>query len=312
MRLRRSELSTPATNIKMIRTAAQSDADLVFLDLEDSVPPAAKAEARANVSSSLMQLDWGSKTRGYRINGVDTPWCLDDLMEVVPAAGHHLDIVIVPKVKATRDVWFIDDILTQLERKHGLEPGGIGIEILIEETEALANVETIAGCSERIEALILGFGDLAASQGIRAAHIGAANDGRKTAYPGDVWHYARNRLIVAARASGVDPIDGPFGNFNNPAEYAREASWASTLGAVGKWCIHPSQIGIANNVFAPTADEISEARSILRAVEHAGRGAASYDGLMIDAATTRIFESVVERARLCGLDDELSEQTISN
>jgi citrate lyase subunit beta / citryl-CoA lyase len=298
-RLRRSELSTPATNEKMIAKAAASDADLAFLDLEDSVAPAAKTGARANVVRGLTELDWGATTRAYRINGVHTPWCHDDLIEVVGRAGAAVEIVIVPKVKAPRDVWFVDDLLTQLELRHGLDVGRIGLEVLIEEAEALARVEEIAGCSPRIEALILGVGDLSASLGMRTGHIGASSR-----YPGDVWHHARARMIAAARAAGVDPIDGPYANFGNADGYRDQCAWSATLGAVGKWCIHPSQVPIANEVYAPTVDEIERATRIVTAVREAeerGDGAANVGGVMVDAATTRVFEVVLDRARLCGL-----------
>jgi citrate lyase subunit beta / citryl-CoA lyase len=297
-RLRRSELSTPATNEKMIAKAAASDADLAFLDLEDSVAPAAKPSARANVVRGLTGLDWGPTIRAYRINGVHTPWCHDDLIEVVTGAGAAVEVVIVPKVKAPRDVWFVDDLLTQLERGHGLEVGRIGIEVLIEEAEALARVEEIASCSPRIEALILGVGDLSASLGMRTGHIGGSSR-----YPGDVWHHARARMIAAARAAGVDPIDGPYANFGNADGYRDQCAWSATLGAVGKWCIHPSQVPIANEVYAPTAEEVERAIQVVTAVREAeerGDGAANVGGVMVDAATTRIFEAVLERARLCG------------
>jgi len=304
-RLRRSELSTPATSEKMIAKAALSEADLVFLDLEDAVAPAAKEGARANIVRGLNELDWGGKTRGYRINGVHTPWCHTDLIEVVTGVGANVDVVIVPKVKAVRDVWFVDDLLTQLERRLHLPEGRIGLELLVEETEALARVEDIAGCSPRIEALILGVGDLSASQGIRAGRIGGGPDGSFAApYPGDMWHYARNRTIVAARAHGLDAIDGPYANFRDTDGYRLEAAWAAALGAVGKWCIHPDQVPAANEVFAPTAKEIEHAARVVTAVQEAarrGQGTASLDGVMIDAATTRIFETVLERARRCGL-----------
>ena len=304
-RLRRSELSTPGTSPKMIAKAAASDADLAFLDLEDAVAPEEKENARANVIAGLADLDWGQTIRAYRINGVHTKWCHDDLIEVVSGAGAHLDVIIVPKVKSPRDVWFVDDLLTQLEHKLDLEPGRIGLELLIEETEALARVEEIAACSPRLEALILGVGDLSASQGIRAGHIGVTDgDGAPVGYPGDMWHYARNRMIVAARANGLDAIDGPFANFADADGYRREAGWVATLGGVGKWCIHPSQVAIANDVFAPTTAEITQAREIVDAVRDAearGLGAANYHGMMIDAATTRVFETVLDRARLCGL-----------
>jgi citrate lyase subunit beta/citryl-CoA lyase len=215
---------------------------------------------------------------------------------VVSRAGAALDVVIVPKVKAPRDVWFVETLLDQLEADLAL-PQRIGIEVLIEETEALARVEEIAGCSPRLEALILGVGDLSASQGIRTGHIGEAAD----RYPGDMWHYARNRMIVAARAHGLDAIDGPYANFRNPDGYRREAGWAATLGCVGKWAIHPSQIEVANEVFAPTADEVELARQAVeavRAAESAGAGAADLGGMMIDAATARIFQVTLDRATL--------------
>lgn len=300
-RLRRSELSVPGTSEKMLAKGAASDADLVFCDLEDAVAPSEKEAARAPIVKALTTLDWGATTRAVRINGVHTRWCHDDLIDVVTGAGPQLDVVIVPKVKAPRDVWFVDSLLTQLEDKLGLEPGRIGIEVLIEETEALARVEEIAACCPgRLEALILGVGDLSASQGIRVGHIGTATD----RYPGDMWHYARNRMIVAARANGIDPVDGPFGNFRDDDGYRKEANWASTLGAVGKWAIHPAQVPIANEVFAPTSEEIARARAAIEAVREAeagGAGAASMGGMMIDAATARIFQTVLDRAERAGL-----------
>jgi citrate lyase subunit beta/citryl-CoA lyase len=299
-RLRRSELSTPGTSDKMMAKAATSEADLVFLDLEDAVAPSQKAGARDPIVAALTGLDWGAKTRAVRVNGVQTEWCHDDLIEIVTGAGAVLDVVIVPKVKAPRDVWFVDTLLTQLEAKLGLPVGRIGLELLIEETEALACVEEIAACSARLEAQILGVGDLSASQGIRAGHIGDAAD----RYPGDMWHYARNRMIVAARANGLDAVDGPFANFRDADAYRREAGWAATLGAVGKWAIHPSQVPIANEVFAPTQREIAQAKTIVAAVrqaEAAGEGAANLNGVMIDAATARIFETILSRAERAGL-----------
>jgi citrate lyase subunit beta/citryl-CoA lyase len=304
-RLRRSELSTPGTSPKMIAKAAASDADLAFLDLEDAVAPEEKENARANIVAGLNELDWGRTVRAYRINGVHTKWCHDDLIEVVSGAGANIDVIIVPKVKSPRDVWFVDDLLTQLEHKLGLEPGRIGLELLIEETEALACVEDIAASSPRLEALILGVGDLSASQGMRVGHIGVTDgNGGPIGYPGDIWHYARNRMIVAARANGIDGIDGPYAFFGNPEGYRREASWVAALGGAGKWCIHPSQVAIANEVFAPTPEEITQATEIVNAVSEAeakGLGSANYNGIMIDAATTRVFETVLDRARLCGL-----------
>jgi citrate lyase subunit beta / citryl-CoA lyase len=302
-RLRRSELSTPGTSPKMIAKAAASDADLAFLDLEDAVAPAEKAGARKHIIAGLNDLDWGDTVRAYRINSVHTPWCHDDIIEVVTGAGANIEVIIVPKIKGPRDVWFVDDLLTQLEHKLGLEIGRIGIEVLIEEVEALDSVRQIAGCSPRLEALILGVGDLSASQGMRLGHIGVTEDEALT-YPGDIWHYARNQIIVAARSAGIDAIDGPYANFANPKGYEQSAATFAMLGGVGKWCIHPSQIELANRVFSPTAIEVERAQAVVRAVkesEDRGEGAANLDGIMIDAATTRLFEVTLARARQCGL-----------
>jgi citrate lyase subunit beta / citryl-CoA lyase len=303
-RLRRSELSTPATSTKMIAKAAASDADLAFLDLEDAVAPRQKIGARGNIVDALNELDWGRTVRSFRINGVHTPWCHDDLIEVVTGAGRNVDVIIVPKIKGPRDIWFVDDLLTQLERKLGLDEGRISIEVLVEEVEALACVEEVCRSSPRLEAVILGVGDLSASQGMRLGHIGVTDGEGALRYPGDVWHFARNRMIVAARAAGIDAIDGPYANFGNPAGYERSAAWFSMLGGVGKWCIHPSQVEIANRVFAPTHEEIAEARAAVEAVAEAearGEGAANLNGMMIDAATTRLFQVTLDRANACGL-----------
>jgi citrate lyase subunit beta/citryl-CoA lyase len=302
-RLRRSELSTPAASAKMIEKAATaSGADLVFLDLEDAVAPAFKERARRNVIDAFNQLDWAGRTRAYRINDVQTPWCHDDIIEVMTEAGRSVDVIIVPKVRAPRDIWFVDDLLTQIELKTGQAIGSTGLEVLIEETAALACVEEIAASSPRLEALILGLGDLSASQGIRTGKIDTTDE---DSYPGDLWHYARNRMIVAARANGLDAIDGPFAEFTNPTAYRRAASLASQLGAVGKWCIHPSQVAIANEVFSPTAEEVQEAQAAmtaLQAAEAEGLGAANHNGALIDAASARIYESLLSRAAQCGID----------
>ena len=299
VRLRRSELSVPGSNPKMIEKALASAADLVFLDLEDAVAPALKESSRANVIAALKSPNWGRKLRAIRVNAAETKWAHDDVIDVVTHAGEFIDVIILPKVKAPRDVWFFDTLLAQLELKLRLKKR-IGLEALIEETAALARVEEIAACCPRLEAIILGFGDLSASQGVRAA---LAEDDEVNRYPGDPWHFARARMIVAARAAGIDAIDGPFANFRDPATYRRESVWAATLGAVGKWAIHPSQIDIANDVFAPTSKEIDLARRMCdayAAAEKAGAGAAGADGVLIDAATVRIHEAVLERARLSG------------
>ena len=295
-RLRRSELAVPGSNQRMMVKAASSDADLVFLDLEDAVAPAQKEDAREKVIAALNGLDWGTKTRAVRINAVGTTWVLDDVLQVVERAGRNLDVIIVPKVKAPRDVWFVETLLEQMEAKLGLRQR-IGLEVLIEEVEALARVDEIASCSRRLEALILGVGDLSASQGVRTGHVGDPAH----RYPGDIWHYARVRMIVAARSNGLDAIDGPFPDYRDGDAYRTEATQGSTLGCVGKWAIHPDQVPIANEVFAPTEKEIALARRMVEAYEaaqHGGAGAGSSSGVLVDAASVRIFQAVLDRARM--------------
>ncbi len=298
MRLRRSELAVPAANERFVEKSAQSDADLVFLDLEDATAPDKKVGARKSAVEALNQLDWGDKVRAVRVNDHATQWAVHDVIEVVEGAGENLDILILPKVKQPRDVWFFETMLDSLEQALGLTRK-IGFEALIEEAEALANVEALAACSPRMEALILGFGDLAGSMGMRFGHE-LSQDFR---YQGDLWHAHRVRMFAACRANGIDAIDGPFGNFKNPERYQREATWAAGLGAVGKWCIHPSQIELANDVFAPSPREIEQAQKMVDAYNASvaeGAGAGGAGGQLVDAATLRLYQPVLDRAKLTG------------
>ena len=299
MRLRRSELSTPGSSEKMMAKAAASEADLVFLDLEDAVAPSEKVESRAKIVKALTTLDWGRKTRAVRINSLDTHYAYEDIIEIVEQAGEYLDVLIVPKVKSGKDVWWVDTLLSQIEAKlNRTRP--IGLEVLIEEVEAMVNVNEIARSSPRLEALIFGPGDYSASQGVDVRAIGADD----SVYPGDLWHYARNAIIVAARAAGLAMIDGPYAAFNNPEGYRTEAVRAKTLGSVGKWAIHPSQIAIANDVFSPSVEDVERARKLVQAyaeAEAAGLGAVAIDGDMVDAASVRILRNTVEKAELIGM-----------
>jgi citrate lyase subunit beta / citryl-CoA lyase len=299
MRLRRSELSTPGSSERMAEKAAASEADLVFLDLEDAVAPSEKVAARAKIATALKTLDWGRKTRAVRINDLETQWAYEDVIQVVEEAGEHLDLIIIPKVKSAEDVRWVDTLLTQIELKRGWERR-IGLEVLIEEVEAMVHTDEIATSSPRLEALILGFGDYSASQGIRLEAIG----GKSPEYPGDIWHYHRNRVIVAARAAGIDAIDGPFANFRDTEGYRGECRRAYLLGAVGKWAIHPDQIPVANEVFSPTAKEVERARKLVRAyaeAEASGLGAVAVDGVMVDAASVRLMRNVTRMADLIGM-----------
>lgn len=295
MRLRRSELSTPGSSEKMMEKAAGSSADLVFLDLEDSVAPNQKAAARAKVASALKTLQWGKKTRAVRINNIETHYAYEDIIQIFEEAGECLDIIIIPKVKSGRDVWWVDTLLTQLEAKWR-RPRRIRLEALIEEVEALINVEEIARSSPRLEALIFGPGDFSASQGVRLTAV--------SSYPGDLWHYARNKIVVAARAAGIEAIDGPYADFRNADGYRQEATRSSVLGFVGKWAIHPSQIDIANEVYSPTKHEVERARTLVQAyleAEAGGLGAVAVNGVMVDAASVRILRNVIARADLIGI-----------
>ncbi|GHO43230.1 HpcH/HpaI aldolase/citrate lyase family protein [Ktedonospora formicarum] len=298
MRLRRSELSTPGSNAYMMRKAAASQSDLVLLDLEDAVSPDAKAEARTQVIQALTTLDWGTKSRAVRINNLESEYAYQDIITVVEEAGEQLDILILPKIRAARDVWWVDVLLTQIEQRlRRTHP--IKLEAFIEEVEAMLHVEEIARASSRLEALIFGPGDYSASQGIDSRGI----DGSFAIYP-DTWYYARNQIVIAARAAGIDAIDGAYSNFKDPEGYQRECLRARALGFVGKWAIHPSQIEIANQVFSPTPEEVAEARKIDGAYREAqvhGIGAIAVDGKMVDAAIARSIQNTIQRADLLGM-----------
>jgi citrate lyase subunit beta/citryl-CoA lyase len=282
----------------MCEKAASSGADLVLLDLEDACAPAVKESARATAVSALTGLDWGTTVRAVRVNGIDTPWCHGDIIEVVTGARDCVDVLIVPKVRRARDVWWVDVLLRQLEATlHLSRP--IGLEVLIEEAEGLANALEIAQASERLEALIFGAGDLSAS--LRARVDG--NFDPVVPYPGDFWHFARVQVLTAARAAMVDAIDAPFPAYQDPEGYRASALAASALGYDGKWAIHPSQVPIANEVFSPTPDEVAEAREALatyREVEAGGVGAIGRNGKLVDAAHMRLAANTLHKASRAG------------
>jgi citrate lyase subunit beta / citryl-CoA lyase len=295
-RARRSELATPASSERMCEKAASSGADLVFLDLEDACAPVAKERARATAVAALTEQDWGRTTRAVRINGIDTSWCHGDIIEVVTGAREALDVIIVPKARSARDVWWVDVLLTQLEARLGIRRP-IGLEVLIEESEGLANAMEIARASERLEAVIFGVGDLSASMRARVdGNFDPVGD-----YPGDVWHFARFQVVTAARAAGIDAIDAPYPAYTDPEGYRRSAVQASVLGFDGKWAIHPSQIHIAHEVFSPTEAEVSQAREAITAYrrsEAEGIGAIGREGRLVDAAHMRLAENTLYKAAL--------------
>lgn len=297
-RLRRCQLAVPGSSEKMLAKAAAMDVDHVFLDLEDAVAPNAKVSARALIVTALNSLDFGHSVRCVRINDLDSHYAYEDIIAVVEGAGANLDTILVPKVRSACDVRFVDRLLTQIETKLGL-PRRIGIEVLIEEAEAIMRVEEIAGASPRLEALIFGMGDYSASQGIDPRAISA-----DSGYPGDIWHYARYKMIIAARTFGLDPVDGPFVSFKDSHWYETECVRAKQLGAVGKWAIHPSQIAIAQKVFSPTQDEVDRAYRAVAAYRDAqaqGLGAIQVDGQMVDVATVRLVQRTIDQAELAGI-----------
>ncbi|MCH2429602.1 MAG: CoA ester lyase [Acidimicrobiales bacterium] len=295
-RLQRSELAVPGSNPALFEKAAASDVDYVFLDLEDAVAPGDKVQARLNVIEGLRDIDWRGlgKTISVRINGIDTHYMYRDVVDVVEQAGEHLDTILIPKVGVAADVYMVDAMVSQIEEACGLTEK-IGIEALIETTLGMANVESVAISSPRLEAMHFGVADYAASCRARTTNIGGLNPD----YPGDQWHQALSRMLVACRAYGLRPIDGPFGDFNDPDGYIDGARRAAALGYEGKWAIHPSQVALANEVFSPPVAEVDRAHRILVALEEAaaeGRGAAQLDGRMIDAASARMAENVVAQA----------------
>lgn len=296
-RARRCQLSVPGSSEKMMTKSAGLDLDHVFLDLEDAVAPNAKPTARGMIVDALNNLDWQPRTLCVRINDVETEWCHDDIIEVVTGAGAKLDTIMLTKAKSAADVMFVHLMLDQLEQKLKLD-NRIGIECLIEEVEGMMNVEEIAACSDRLECLIFGMGDYSASQQIQIASVGASGG-----YPPDLWHYPRYKMTIACRANGIDPVDGPYANFRNSEGYQKEAERALVLGMAGKWAIHPSQIEMANLVFTPTVEAVATARSQKAAYAEAleqGQGAINVEGVMVDAASIRIVQNLIDRADLIG------------
>ena len=308
-RLHRSELAVPGSNTRALEKAPGLGADVVFLDLEDAVAPDDKEQARENVIAALNDQDWSACSVSVRINGLDTHWCYRDIVEVVERAGSRLDTILIPKVGTPADVLFVATLLDQIEAAHDLPQ--INLHILIETALGMANVEAIAQtCPQRLEAMVFGVADYAASTQARTTNIGGANpeysvltdageSGVRERHWGDQWHFAISRMVVACRAYGLRPIDGPFGDYSDPEGYTAAAQRGAQLGCEGKWAIHPSQIALANEVFTPSEAEVDRARSILAAMEEAaaeGKGAVSLDGKLIDAASIKMAQNLVAKA----------------
>lgn len=302
LRLQRSELAVPATSLPFFEKAALGPADSLFLDLEDSVAPHRRDEARDNAVRALNDLDWGTKTVSVRVNGLGTRWAIADILAV--ARCPRLDMILLPKVETAGDVVFLDRLLTGLEIETP-RARPLGIEILIETTKGLANVETIAAASPRLEGIIFGVGDYSIELENFDTVFGAPNPEYQVAgAQGDQWHFALARIANACRAYGLRPIDGPFTNYGDPEAYRASAIRARALGFEGKWAIHPSQVAIANQVFTPSAVQIAWAVDIAAKMDAAadeGKGAIGFEGVLIDRAHVLLSGKILRRARLAGL-----------
>jgi len=299
--LRRTQLATPASDREMMANAAESDADEVFLDLEDSVAPDAKVETRGPLIEAAREHDWSGQILSYRINGIDTKWWYDDVIEVVSAVGDVIDDVIIPKVSDPSDVHTVENLLEQVEVNAGLEVGEIGLEPQIEDGQGMHNVHGIAHASDRLSSVIFGPGDYSAAMGTPGLDIGQFPD-----YPGHYWHHALSEVNAAAKSAGLPALDGPYADIDDEEGFRSSAERANTLGCDGKWAIHPSQIEIANEVFAPDPEVAERARRIVDAYAEAmaeGKGAVSVDGQMVDEATNKMAQDVVAKAKAAGILD---------
>ncbi len=301
----RCQLFGPGSNTRLFEKMAASAADVINLDLEDSVAPTDKDVARANVIQAINEVDWGNKYLSVRINGLDTPWWYRDVVEILEQAGDRLDQIMIPKVGCAADVYAVDALVTAVERAKG-RTRPISLEVIIESAAGIAHVEEIAAASPRLQAMSLGAADFAASMGMQTTGIGGTqenyymlHDGAK--YWSDPWHWAQAAIVAACRTHGVLPVDGPFGDFSDDEGYIAQARRSATLGMVGKWAIHPRQIALANQVFTPSEEQVREAREILAAMEEAkakGEGATVYKGRLVDIASIKQAEVIVRQAEM--------------
>ncbi len=303
----RCQLFGPGSRPAIFEKMAASAADVINLDLEDSVAPDDKAEARANVIRATKEIDWGRKVLSVRINGLDTPYWYRDVVDLVEQAGPRLDQIMIPKVGCAADLYAVDALVTAAEAATGRETP-IDFEVIIESAAGIAHVEEIAAASPRLKAMSLGAADFAASMGMATTGIGGTqenyymlHEGQK--HWGDPWHWAQAAIVAACRTHGVLPVDGPFGDFSDDEGFRAQALRSATLGMVGKWAIHPKQVALANEVFTPSEAAVTEAREILAAMEEAkarGEGAAVYKGRLVDIASIRQAEGIVRQAEMIG------------
>jgi malyl-CoA/(S)-citramalyl-CoA lyase len=301
----RCQLFGPGSRPALFAKMAASAADVVNLDLEDSVAPGDKAAARATVIEAIGSVDWGTKVLSVRINGLDTPWWYRDVVDLLEQAGDRLDQIMIPKVGCAADVYAVDALVTAVERAKG-RTRPIAFEVIIESAAGISHVEEIAAASPRLQAMSLGAADFAASMGMQTTGIGGtqedyymAREGAK--YWSDPWHWAQAAIVAACRTHGVLPVDGPFGDFSDDDGFRAQARRSATLGMVGKWAIHPKQVALANEVFTPSDAAVAEAREILAAMAAAsarGEGATVFKGRLVDIASIKQAEVIVRQAEM--------------
>ena len=299
----RCQLFGPGSRPAIFGKMAASAADVINLDLEDSVAPDDKAEARRNIIAATHDIDWGDKYLSVRINGLDTPYWYRDVVEVLEESSDRLNQIMIPKVGCAADVYAVDALVTAIEAAKG-RTNPISLEVIIETAAGIAHVEEIAARSPRLQAMSRGAADFAASMGMQTTGIGGTqedyfmlHEGRK--YWSDPWHWAQTAIVAACRTHGVLPVDGPFGDFSDDEGFRAQALRSATLGMVGKWAIHPKQVALANEVFTPSDNAVTEAREILAAMEEAqksGAGAAVYKGRLVDIASVRQAEVIVRQS----------------
>ena len=307
-RLNRCQLFGPGSRPQIFEKMAASEADVINLDLEDSVAPDDKDTARKNVIEAIGDIDWGQKTLSVRINGLDTPYWYRDVVDLMEQAGERIDLIMIPKVGCAGDLYAVDALVTAVERAKGRSKP-LGFEVIIESAAGISHVEEIAAASPRMQAMSLGAADFAASMGMATTGIGGTQEnyymhreGQK--YWSDPWHWAQAAIVAACRTHGVLPVDGPFGDFSDNEGFRAQALRSATLGMVGKWAIHPKQVALANEVFTPTEQAVTEAREILAAMEEAkarGEGATVYKGRLVDIASIKQAEVIVRQAEMIGL-----------
>ena len=301
----RCQLFGPGSRPAIFEKMATSAADVINLDLEDSVAPDDKAQARKNIIEAIGDVDWGTKTLSVRINGLDTPYWYRDVVDVLEQASDRIDQIMIPKAGCAADIYAVDAVVTAIERAKG-RTKPISLEVIIETAAGIAHVEEIAAASPRLQAMSLGAADFAASMGMQTTGIGGTQEnyymvreGQK--YWPDPWHWAQAAIVAACRTHGVLPVDGPFGDFSDDAGYIAQAKRSATLGMVGKWAIHPKQVTLANEVFTPSEEAVAEAKEILAAMEKAkseGAGATVYKGRLVDIASIKQAEVIVKQAAL--------------